>query len=205
MQVTFYLTEASANTAAGPFNISGTTANGAANTVEIQAGVTKQQLIDGYAKEVANNITGGTVTSTGATCNTSDTWSIDELYAGLVPETATLSYMFEGGYYYFELSEELADDITITIANVDGHGSIGCQQVAEDTATIQSPVLIEAGITNVNHNSNVGGWGGITYINPANQITLLTYGSILNGGTFTTSSGTVVTVSYDDTCQVYAQ
>jgi hypothetical protein len=113
--------------------------------------------------------------------------------------------MFEAGYYYFELSEALADDITITIANVDGHTTVGCGQVAEDTATIQSPVLIEAGITNVNHDAEVQGWGGITYINPANQITLLTYGSILNGGTFTTSSGTVVTVTYDDTCQVYAQ
>jgi hypothetical protein len=205
MQVTFYLTEASANTAAGPFNISGTTSGGAANTVLIQADVSKATLLTGYTEEIANNITGGTVTSTDGTCNTTDTWSIDELYAGLVPETATLSYMFEAGYYYFALSEALADDITITIANVDGHTSVGCSQVAEDTATIQSPVLIEAGITNVNHNSNVGGWGGITYINPANQITLLTYGSVLNGGTFTTSSGTVVTVSYDDTCQVYAQ
>jgi hypothetical protein len=85
MQVTFYLTEASANTAAGPFNISGTTSGGAANTVEIQAGVTKQQLIDGYTEEVANNITGGTVTSTGATCNTSDTWSINEIFITPTP------------------------------------------------------------------------------------------------------------------------
>jgi hypothetical protein len=90
MQVTFYLTQASANTAAGPFNISGTTSGGAANTVLIQAGVTKQQLIDGYPKEVANNITGGTVTSTGATCNSTDTWSIDELFVTPTPTpTAT--------------------------------------------------------------------------------------------------------------------
>jgi hypothetical protein len=205
MQVTFYLTQASANTAAGPFNISGTTSGGAENTVEIQAGVSKATLLTGYTEEIANNITGGTVTSTGATCNTTDTWSIDELYTGLVPETSILSYTFEAGYYYFALSEALADDITITMAHVAGHTSVGCSQVAEDTATIQSPVLIEAGITNVNHNSNVGEWGGITHINPANSITLTTYGTKANGSTFTVPSGTVVTVSYDDTCQVYAQ
>lgn len=85
MQVTFYLTEASANTAAGPFNISGTTSGGAANTVLIQSGVTKQQLIDGYTEEIANNITGGTVTSTDGTCNTTDTWSVDELFVTPTP------------------------------------------------------------------------------------------------------------------------
>ena len=204
MQVTFYLTQASANTAAGPFNISGTTSGGALNTVEIQAGVSKATLLTGYTEEIANNITGGTVTSTGATCNTTDTWSINEIYTGLVPETATLSYMFQAGSYSFELSEALQDDITITIANVDGHTSAGCSQASEDTATIQNPVLIEAGITNVNHNAEVLGWGGITHINPANSITLTTYGTIANGGTFEVPSGTVVTVTYNDTCQVYA-
>ena len=53
MQVTFYLTQASANTAAGPFNISGTTSGGAANTVEIQAGVSKSTLLAGYTEEIA--------------------------------------------------------------------------------------------------------------------------------------------------------
>jgi hypothetical protein len=96
MQVTFYLTQASANTAAGPFNISGTTSGGELNTVLIQDGVTKQQLLDGYPKEVANNITGGTVTSTGATCNTTDTWDINELFVTPTPtptptETTTVT------------------------------------------------------------------------------------------------------------------
>lgn len=205
MQVTFYLTQASANTAAGPFNISGTTSGGDANTVEIQAGVSKATLLTGYTEEIANNITGGTVTSTGATCNTTDTWSIDEIFAGLAPETSILSYTFEAGFYYFNLSEALLDDITITIANVDGHTSIGCGTAAEDTATLQSPVTIPAGEISVFHDSGVQGWGGITYINPANQITLTTYGSKANGSTFTVTSGTVVTVTYNDACQVYAQ
>jgi len=205
MQVTFYLTEASANTAAGPFNISGTTSGGAPNTVEIQANVSKAVLLTGYTEEIANNITGGTVTSTDGTCNTTDTWSIDELYTGLVPETSTLSYTFEGGYYYFALSEALTDNITINIANVDGHTSAGCGQASEDTATLQNPVTIPAGETQVSHNSEVGGWGGITHINPANSITLATYGSKANGGTFTVPSGTVVTITYNDACQVYAQ
>jgi hypothetical protein len=205
MQVTFYLTQASANTAAGPFNISGTTSGGAANTVEIQAGVSKATLLTGYTEEIANNITGGTVTSTGATCNTTDTWSIDELYTGLVPETSILSYTFEGGFYYFSLSEALQDDITINIANVAGHTSAGCGQAPEDTATLQSPVTIPAGETQVSHDSEVGGWGGITYINPANSITLLTFSNKANGSTFTVESGTVVTITYNDACQVYAQ
>jgi hypothetical protein len=101
MQVTFYLTEASANTAAGPFNISGTTSGGALNTVLIQAGVSKQQLIDGYSKEVDNNITGGTVTSTGATCNSTDTWSITEIFITPTPTpTATEDIGGGGGGRY---------------------------------------------------------------------------------------------------------
>lgn len=92
MQVTFYLTQASVNTAAGPFNISGTTSGGAANTVEIQAGVSKATLLTGYTEEIANNITGGTVTSTGATCNTTDTWSIDELYVTPTPTPSPVPY-----------------------------------------------------------------------------------------------------------------
>ena len=92
MQVTFYLTQASANTAAGPFNISGTTSGGAANTVEIQAGVSKSTLLAGYTEEIANNITGGTVTSTGATCNTTDTWSINELYVTPTPTPSPVPY-----------------------------------------------------------------------------------------------------------------
>lgn len=85
MQVTFYLTQASANTAAGPFNISGTTSGGAANSVEIQANVSKATLLTGYTEEIANNITGGTVTSTDGTCNTTDTWDINELFVTPTP------------------------------------------------------------------------------------------------------------------------
>lgn len=89
MQVTFYLTQASADTAAGPFDISGTTSGGEANTILIQSGVSKATLLTGYTEEIANNITGGTVTSTDGTCNTTDTWSIDELYT-LAPNYVSL-------------------------------------------------------------------------------------------------------------------
>ena len=205
MQVTFYLTEASANTAAGPFNISGTTSGGAANTVLIQADVSKAVLLTGYTEEIANNITGGTVTSTDGTCNTTDTWDVNEIYEGLVPETSILSYTFEAGFYYFTLSEALQDNITITIADVDGHTSAGCGTGAEDTAGLQSPVTITAGQTQASHDSGIIGWESITYINPANQITLTTFGSKANGSTFNVESGTVVTITYNDTCQLYAQ
>jgi hypothetical protein len=196
MNVTFTLTGGSASTAAGPFNISGTTSSNVVS--ELATGITKAQLLTGHTINSINDaITGGTIASTG-TCTTTDTWAV-------YPQTATLSYSFEAGYYYFSLSEALADDITITYANVNGHTSAGCQTASEDQANVQSPVLIEAGITNVNHDSGVGGWGGITYINPDNQITLTTYGQILNGNTFTTPSGTVVTVAYNDDCRIYAQ
>jgi hypothetical protein len=201
MRLTFTLQSAytGATYVAGPFNISGTTSAG--TTYWLATGVTKTQLSTGHSINTTyETLTGGTIASTG-TCTTTRSWTI----APPVPTTATLSYSFEAGYYYFSLTEALADDITITIANVDGHTSSGCQTVSEDTATIQSPVLIEAGITNVNHNSGVGGWAGITYINPANQITLLTYGNKLNGSTFTVPSGTVVTITYNDACQIYAQ
>lgn len=199
MDITFTLQAGFSGTQADDFNISGVTSSGT-NTL-LASGITKAQLTTGHTVNVDPTITGGTITSTGV-CDTSVNWLT---FGNQVPQTSTLSYMFEAGYYYFQLSEALQDDITITIANVDGHTSAGCQTAAEDTATIQSPVLIEAGITNVNHNAEVFGWGGITYINPANSITLTTHGTIINGGSFTVPSGTVVTVTYDDTCQIYAQ
>jgi hypothetical protein len=205
MQVTFYLTEASANTAAGPFNISGTTSGGAANTVEIQTNVSKAVLLTGYTEEIANNITGGTVTSTDGTCNTTDTWSIDEIYTGLVPETSTLSYTFYGGIYDFTLTEALQDDITIIVANVDGFDNDTCSGPSGDAAQIQSPVTITAGQTSASHDSGVGVWPGITYIRPEFSMTLTTYGIKSDGSTFTVPSGTVVTVEIDAICQMYAQ
>ena len=92
MTVTFTLNSIYLGTEAGPFNISGTTSGGAANTVEIQAGVSKSTLLAGYTEEIANNITGGTVTSTGATCNTTDTWSINELYVTPTPTPSPVPY-----------------------------------------------------------------------------------------------------------------
>lgn len=110
MQVTFYLTEASANTAAGPFNISGTTSGGAANTVLIQADVSKATLLTGYTEEIANNITGGTVTSTDGTCNTTDTWSVDELYVTPTPTpTAPALSEYTGSGYGSDVTSACND------------------------------------------------------------------------------------------------
>jgi hypothetical protein len=77
MTVTFTLTSGSSATAAGPFNISGTTSGGALNTISIATGVTKAQLLTGHTvtNVTPENITGGTITSTG-TCNTTTTWSV---------------------------------------------------------------------------------------------------------------------------------
>jgi hypothetical protein len=196
MNVTFTLT--TSNTASGPFNISGTTNGGSLNGVPIENNVSKANLLAGHTvNSILDTVTGGTITSVGVgTCNgTVKNWYV-------YPQTATLGYTFSAGYYYFSLTEALVDDITITYANVNGHTSVGCQTASTISANVQNPVLIEAGITNVNHNSEAQ-FNGVTYINPDDQITLLTYGSIQNGGSFITPSGTVVTVQYDDECQTY--
>ncbi len=199
MNITFTLQSAFTGTQADNFNISGVTSSGT-NTL-LASGITKAQLTTGHTINAGSTITGGTITSTGV-CTNSVNWLT---FGSVVPATSILSYTFEGGTYYFSLSEALQDNITITIANVDGHTSAGCGSAAEDTAQIQIPLVFTAGLTEITHNSNVFGWETITYINPANQITLTTHGSIANGSTFTVSSGTVVTVSYTDTCQAYQQ
>jgi hypothetical protein len=199
MNVTFTLT--TSNTASGPFNISGTTNGGSLNGVPIENNVSKANLLAGHTvNSILDTVTGGTITSVGVgTCNgTVKNWYV-------YPQTATLGYSFEGGIYYFSLSEALVDDITILIANVDGFTTAGCSQASEDTATLQGPVTITAGLTEISHDAGLSGWSSLNYINPSNQITLSTYGSISNGGTFTVPSGTIVTVSYNDTCQVYQQ
>jgi hypothetical protein len=77
MNITFTLTEAtSGTTAAGPFNISGTTN---ANVVSsLATGVTKIQLTTGYTINGVNDaITGGTIASTGTCTNTIPWTTVD--------------------------------------------------------------------------------------------------------------------------------
>jgi hypothetical protein len=197
MDITFTLQAGFSGTQADNFNISGTTSSG---TLMSLGSVTKAQLTTGHTVNADPTITGGTITSTGV-CTTSVNWLT---FGNQVPETSILTYYFAAGFYYFSLTEALQDDITILNAYVDGHVTAGCGTAAEDQASIQSPVTITAGVFNVDHDAEVVGWESINYINPANQITLLTHGTILNGDTFTVPSGTIVTVQYTDTCQPYA-
>ena len=74
MTVTFTLTSGSSGTAAGPFNISGTTSGGALNDVLIENGVIKDKLLTGHSiSNISETITGGTIASTGTTCPSSTT------------------------------------------------------------------------------------------------------------------------------------
>ena len=74
MTVTFTLTTSS--TAAGPFNISGTTSGGVLNGVSIATGISKATLLTGHPiSNISETITGGTIASTG-TCTTTDTWFV---------------------------------------------------------------------------------------------------------------------------------
>jgi hypothetical protein len=159
MQVTFYLTQASANTAAGPFNISGTTSGGAANTVEIQAGVSKAILLTGYTEEIANNITGGTVTSTGATCNTTDTWSIDELFVTPTPTPTPLpdgvcwTLVYDNllpGDLYVRYRDNLSDTTITELINGiqaldNGNSTYTAGICVKSTGAYATPVFVQGG------------------------------------------------------------
>lgn len=199
MRLTFTLQSAytGATYVAGPFNISGTTSAG--TTYWLATGVTKTELSTGHSINTTyETLTGGTIASTG-TCTTTRNWYITPPIAS----ESTLSFTFEGGIYYFNLTNPLSGNITISIANVEGHTDNTCG-TSTDTASLQLPLTIVAGETTATSDSGVGLWPGITYIKPANQITLTTYGSKVDGGTFTVGT-TTVTVDLNPTCQVYAQ
>ena len=74
MTITFTLTSGSSLTAAGPFNISGTTSGNV--TTQLATGITKNQLLTGYSiSGISELTTGGTINSTGL-CNTSASWTV---------------------------------------------------------------------------------------------------------------------------------
>jgi hypothetical protein len=99
MTVTFTLTSGSSGTAAGPFNISGTTSGGGLNGVSIATGVTKNQLSTGHTiSGISELITGGTIASTG-TCTTTTPWSVTSATPTPTPSptptaTPTTSYQY---------------------------------------------------------------------------------------------------------------
>ena len=193
MNVTFTLT--TSNTASGPFNISGTTSGGALNDVLVLNGVTKAELLTGHTvNSVLDTVTGGTITSVGVgTCNgTVKNWTV-------IAPTSILSFTITGPTWYFVLSEPLASDITINMATVELHLTEDCSTTVDD-ADIDSPVTILAGQTTASQTTIGNSFSSITHIKPYNQITLLTYGSKTDGGTFVVGP-TTVTVDLDPTCQ----
>ena len=84
MNITFKLTAAtSGTTQTGNYSISGTTNGGALNGVFIASGITRAVLTTGYtATDIADSITGGTITSTGSEsggfCTTQIAWATSE-------------------------------------------------------------------------------------------------------------------------------
>jgi hypothetical protein len=103
MTVTFTLTAGSSATAAGPFNISGTTSGGALNDVSIATGVTKAQLLTGHSiSNISETITGGTIASTGTTCPSSTTtWYVIAATPTPTPTaTPVTSYSYQLGPSY---------------------------------------------------------------------------------------------------------
>ena len=94
MNVTFTLTAAtSGTTAAGPFNISGTTSGN--TTTQLATGITKNQLTTGYTINSVNDaITGGTIASTGS-CNTTTTWLVITPTPTPTPTSTPTGYIVE--------------------------------------------------------------------------------------------------------------
>lgn len=111
MTITFTLTSGSSATAAGPFNISGTTSGGALNTISIATGITKAQLLAGHTvtNVTPENITGGTITSTG-TCNTTTNWYVTPPPTPTPTATAGVvtSYSYQLGPSYTDANTTLA-------------------------------------------------------------------------------------------------
>jgi len=90
MTVTFTLT--TLGTAAGPFNISGTT--GSNVTTQLASGITADQLATGHTiSSISESITGGTIASTG-TCTTTTTWSASPATPTPTPTINTPPYNF---------------------------------------------------------------------------------------------------------------
>ena len=200
MTVTFTLTEGSASTAAGPFNISGTTSEGTLNTVSIATGVTKAQLLTGHTVTniTPENITGGTIASTGATCPSSTTtWSITPPIAS----TSTLSFDYSADVWDFYLTNALSENIIITQTTVNGFVSGTCSNMAEDTVNLSPSVTITAGQTTASRTTS-SDWSTISRMQFVNAISISNVGTLVDGDTFMVGS-TTVTVSIDQSCQTY--
>ena len=109
MTVTFTLTAGSSATAAGPFNISGTTSGGASNTVSIATGVTKIQLSTGHTvSSISETITGGTIASTGTCTNTIPWYVIAATPTPTPTATGVTSYEYQLGPFYTQANTNLA-------------------------------------------------------------------------------------------------
>ena len=111
MTVTFTLTTSS--TAAGPFNISGTTSGGALNGVLIATDISKETLLTGHPiSNISETITGGTIASTG-TCTTTTPWDTTPATPTPTPSpsptpTGLPSYSYQIGPSYTQAQAGLA-------------------------------------------------------------------------------------------------
>ena len=111
MTVTFTLTTSS--TAAGPFNISGTTSGGALNGVSIATDISKATLLTGHPiSNISETITGGTIASTG-TCTTTTPWYTTPATPTPTPSpsptpTGLPSYSYQLGPSYTQAQAGLA-------------------------------------------------------------------------------------------------
>jgi hypothetical protein len=137
MTITFTLTSGSSTTSAGPFNISGTTNGGALNGVSIATGVTKAQLLAGHivTNVTPENITGGTIASTGIACPSSTTnWYVTPPPTPTATAGVVTSYSYQLGPSHTNATlacsginggqGEIADFLTEVYAATDQPGDV---------------------------------------------------------------------------------
>lgn len=136
MNITFTLTVGSASTAAGPFNISGTTDTNA--TSELATGITKNQLSTGHTINSVNDlITGGTIASTG-TCTTTTPWSVTPPCYCYTVTNLTAERMIQFEY------NRCSDGVIVTMSVPQGTTRSVCVQANGDVIDTSGELTITA-------------------------------------------------------------
>ena len=153
MTVTFTLKSESSGTAAGPFNISGTTN---ANVVsELASGITKAQLTAGHTITGINDaITGGTIASTG-TCTTTTPWLATPAAATPTPTPSPTPVVTS---YSYQLGPSVTQsNIGQACAAITGGGGEPQSLLTEVFAATNNAANVEQFFTDAGLTSGYGG------------------------------------------------
>jgi len=124
------------------------------------------------------------------------------------PSTVTLNFdEYSGNTFVFTLSEALPlTTLSITYARANGYSEVSCAgpvHMSDHILTGGTPAVLNAGTTYAEVVSGVAGdWDTIHTYKLGSSISILGYGTFINGETFD-ADGTTVTVSINTDCQYY--